>query len=85
MESPSKNMKFVYTVVRRSNGKSYWVRIGVAFENRDGSWNVKLDATPTNGELQIRDRDQRDVDKGFDKAARGFRPEDFEVPHRRAG
>ena len=46
--------KVVYTVIERSQ-KSFWVRIGAAFVNRDGSLTVKLDALPVNGMLQIRD------------------------------
>jgi len=53
-------MKHVYTIVeggREGTKKDdYWVRIGVAFENRDGSINVKLNALPVNGTLHIRDR-----------------------------
>ena len=33
------NYKVVYTVVDRGNGRSYWLRIGVAFVNRDQSLN----------------------------------------------
>jgi hypothetical protein len=51
--TPSK-MKIVYVICER-NGKSYWNRIGAAFVNNDGSINVKLDAVPISGELQIRD------------------------------
>jgi len=47
-------MKVVYSITER-NGKSFWNRIGVAFVNKDGSINVKLEALPVNGELQIRD------------------------------
>lgn len=47
-------MKVVYVITER-NSKSYWNRIGVAFVNNDGSINVKLDAVPVSGELQIRD------------------------------
>jgi hypothetical protein len=47
-------MKIVYVISERS-GKSYWNRVGVAFVNNDGSINVKLDAVPVTGELQIRD------------------------------
>jgi hypothetical protein len=43
-----------YTVIERSEGKSFWLRVGTAFENRDGSLNVYLDAIPVNGRLQIR-------------------------------
>jgi len=47
-------MKIVYVISERGQ-KSYWNRIGVAFLNQDGSINVKLDAVPVTGELQIRD------------------------------
>ena len=35
--------------------KSYWTKVGVAFENRDGSWSLHLAAVPVNGKLQMRD------------------------------
>jgi len=47
-------MKIVYVITER-NQKSYWNRVGVAFVNSDGSINVKLEALPVSGELQIRD------------------------------
>jgi len=34
---------------------SHWTKIGVAFENRDGSWSIDLKAFPVNGKLQMRD------------------------------
>ena len=42
------------------SGKHFWNRVGVAFVNQDGSLNVKLDAVPITGELQIRDYVARD-------------------------
>jgi hypothetical protein len=42
-------------VITEHMGRTFWNRIGVAFENSDGSLNVKLDALPVNGELHIRD------------------------------
>jgi hypothetical protein len=48
-------MKAVFTVVERSPGKSHWTRVGVGFVNRDGSMNLKLDAIPVNGTLQVRE------------------------------
>ena len=45
----------VYTIVARErDGRKFWVRIGSAFRNRDGSLNAVLDAVPTNGKLHIR-------------------------------
>jgi hypothetical protein len=58
-------VKIAYTVVEREkDGRQFWVRVGAAFVNRDGSLNVRLDAMPVNGTLQIRDyqpRDSRDA------------------------
>lgn len=35
--------------------KSFWTKIGVAFENRDGSFSLHLAAIPVSGRLQMRD------------------------------
>ncbi|HEX3596211.1 MAG TPA: hypothetical protein VHU80_13970 [Polyangiaceae bacterium] len=68
--NPSK-MKIVYVISER-NRKSYWNRVGVAFVNNDGSINVKLDAVPVSGELQIRDYVVKEDGTGpFDRAANG--------------
>jgi hypothetical protein len=49
----------VYTIVEREGlEKSFWVKVGACFTNRDGSLNVYLDALPTNGRLQIREKFQ---------------------------
>ena len=54
-------MKEVYTIVENPNGnKDFWIRVGVAFENKDGSLNVKLNCLPLNGTLHIRDPKPRD-------------------------
>jgi hypothetical protein len=57
MDHDKSGYKVVYTIVERRNKdqKPFWLRIGAAFINRDGSWNVHLDAVPTNGKLHIRD------------------------------
>jgi hypothetical protein len=55
MEEQQKTMKAVYTVVDRGQGKSIWIRIGVGFTNRDGSLNLRLDALPVSGTLQVRE------------------------------
>ena len=56
-------MKIAYVITER-DGKNYWNRIGVAFVNRDGSINVRLEAMPVKGELQIRDYVPRDESVG---------------------
>lgn len=34
--------------------RTMWTKIGVAFENRDGSWSLHLSAIPVSGRLQMR-------------------------------
>ncbi len=54
-ESHVRSPLVVYTIVARErDGRKFWVRIGTAFRNRDGSVNAILDAVPTNGTLHIR-------------------------------
>lgn len=54
-----------YTVVEHNKGgRKFWVRVGAAFLNRDGSLSVRLDAMPVNGELQIRDYKPREASEG---------------------
>jgi hypothetical protein len=52
----------------REGRKTFWLRIGRAFHNKDGSINVYLDALPVGGKLQIREDADRnsgaDVDAG---------------------
>ena len=44
----------VFTVVEGPNSP-IWIRIGTAFECRDKSLNVLLNALPVNGKLHIRE------------------------------
>lgn len=53
--------RVVYVIRERNSAdgpKSFWTKVGVAFENRDGSLSVRLDALPLDGTLQIRDEDK---------------------------
>lgn len=52
-------MMVAYVITERAN-KKYWNRIGAAFENSDGSWNIKLDAFPVSGQLHIREPNDDD-------------------------
>lgn len=61
-----KKMKQIVAAVERGEGenkKSYWNRIGVAFENRDGSFNLRFDYVPArmgDTTIQLRDFDPKD-------------------------
>ncbi|MFH1263784.1 MAG: hypothetical protein V1495_10140 [Pseudomonadota bacterium] len=49
-------MKYVYTIIEREGlEKSQWIKVGVAFVNRDQSLNLRLDALPVNGMLHVRE------------------------------
>ena len=47
-------LKYVYVITGKGERK-LWTKVGVAFVNRDGSLNSKLDSLPVDGELHIRD------------------------------
>lgn len=61
MLNDKKKMKQLVAAIERGEGeekKTYWTRIGVAFENRDGSWNLRLDFLPARpGETTVQLRD----------------------------
>ena len=50
-------MKDVFTIIEKEGwDKAVWLKVGAAFENRDGSLNLFLDAFPVNGKLHVRER-----------------------------
>ena len=55
--------KKVLCPIEGKNGKTYWIKLGSAFPNSDGSTNIYLDALPKNSRLQIRDLDEKDYRK----------------------
>jgi hypothetical protein len=64
--SEKKRMKDLWMVENASGAsKSYWTKIGVAFENRDGSWSLELSALPVSGKIQMRDPVKTDPVKTF--------------------
>jgi hypothetical protein len=66
----SRRFKEVWLVEDRKNARSVWTRVGTAFENGDGSWNIRLSALPVGtGRLNVRDPLPRDS-QGRDAPAR---------------
>jgi len=55
-----KRMKVLCPIENDKTKKTFWMRLGMAFENRDGSTNVYLDALPVNRRLQLRPYDEED-------------------------
>ena len=66
MSNNGKKMKQLVAAIERGEGdekKSYWTRIGVAFENRDGSYNLRFDFIPARLDattIQLRDFDPKE-------------------------
>jgi len=48
----------VLQVIEYAPDRSRWVKIGVGFQNKDGSINLKLDSIPLRGKIQIREKDR---------------------------
>jgi hypothetical protein len=47
----------VYAIIDRKDKNPYWLKLGAAFTNRDGSLTLLLDAVPTGtNRLQIREQ-----------------------------
>lgn len=59
-KSSKKPSHFVYRVVDKGDDKDpFWLQIGAAFTNRDGSLSVIMDAIPPDGRIQIRQRKEQ--------------------------
>lgn len=57
----------VFTPVEKKDSKTFWLRVGTAFTNKDGSINVYLDAVPLNGKLQLREPNPDPDEHGDDR------------------
>jgi len=57
----------VFTIVEINDEKALWRRVGNAFQNRDGSYNLLLEALPVNGKLHMREQDSATSFYGGDR------------------
>ena len=62
MDGNRPRMFKVITPIEKKDGSKFWMRVGSAFPNKDGSTNVYMDAWPTNpkGVLQLREMTDED-------------------------
>jgi len=58
-QSDRKKVFDILVIEKGKDEKSYWRNVGIAFENRDGSINLKLYMFPDLS-LQIRERQERE-------------------------
>ena len=62
-----KKMMQLVAAVERTAGeekKTWWTKIGVAFQNKDGSWNLRFDFLParmTDTTIQLREVDAKEA------------------------
>jgi hypothetical protein len=42
-----------YTVIKGKT-TNFWKEVGVAFQNKDGSWNLELFSVPISGKINLR-------------------------------
>lgn len=52
-------LKEIWGVRDNSEKESFWTRIGTAYQNRDGSYNLVFNYIPTNQEIKIQMRDRK--------------------------
>lgn len=58
------NTQALFGVVQREGmEKGFWTRIGTAFQNQDGSWNLRFDYLPTNPAVTVQMRPVRSTDE----------------------
>lgn len=69
--NPSGMMKVLSPMKNPKTGKTYWVRCGAAYTNRDGSTNIYLDTYPTNGQLQVRELNEYDLKRRAERTGAG--------------
>ena len=55
----SRRTKQILGAVKTENGRSYWTRIGTAFENSDSSWNLVFHYIPLEAGTTIQLREIR--------------------------
>jgi hypothetical protein len=65
MNNDKKVMQLVAAVERMvgEEKKTWWSKIGVAFQNKDGSWNLRFDLVPArmaDTTIQLRELDSKD-------------------------
>jgi hypothetical protein len=71
--NPKKMFK-VLCPIERKDGSTFWMRVGIAFPNRDQSINLYLDALPFNQKLQVREMDEDDLREREGKRRDAGRP-----------
>ncbi len=62
MDANRPRMWKVIAPIEKKDGSKFWMRVGSAYPNKDGSTNVYVDAWPTNTKGMIQLREMTDED-----------------------
>jgi hypothetical protein len=66
------NTQAIYGVVQREGmEKGFWTRIGTAFQNHDGSWNLRFDYLPTDPGTTVQVRPVKAGEEGAEASPKG--------------
>lgn len=65
----AKKLHAIYVIQEGQNGKKYWCKCGAAWENQDGSFNLKLDLFPQL-DMQLREVVPREDEQHQDERPR---------------
>ena len=64
------NTQALFGVLQRDGmEKGFWTRIGTAFQNHDGSWNLRFDYLPTNPAVTVQMRPVRSGEDAGERAS----------------
>lgn len=84
MDGNRPRMWKVIAPIEKKDGSKFWMRVGTAFPNKDGSTNVYVDAWPTNTKGMIQLREMTDEDfarkRGHDEHAPAPPPTNDPIP-----
>lgn len=65
------NTQAIFGVVQREGmEKGFWTRIGTAFQNQDGSWNLRFDYLPTDRNATVQMRPVKAAEEGAETGSK---------------
>lgn len=68
METIDAKLKVIWAMTERGT-RTYRTRVGVAWENEDGSLSARLDAVPMSGRLEVRDWVERSEEPALEEVS----------------
>ena len=54
MSNQNQKPRMVAYTILKGKTSNFWKEVGVAFQNKDGSWNLELFSVPVTGKVHLR-------------------------------